>query len=240
VDFVYPFPNYGINPNDCRGCAYDRNSILNNPLFGRFGKVAGAAGHADGIVVGAFFTRAFTIPDHRSLGLGGWSLTPQHLYDPGQQFLYRGDGTILKPDRLGNGVGPLPGLDSFVGSGFSGVLRVAAAPDGTLFFEGYVPNPQFCKRSPDGRYSFISGAAGTPGGIDPSGNWGLADGQPFSRVVGDGGPLGDMKAGPDGSLYLRTFNSIARIDRQGIVHVVLGPGHERLSTRWESGARGLL
>ena len=89
-------------------------SLIFQPLFSSFGQTAFTAGHGGGrgIGIGASFTRLLTIPDHRTIGLGGWSLTPHHSYDPAGHFLYLGDGRVLKQERFANGLGPVPGLSA--------------------------------------------------------------------------------------------------------------------------------
>ena len=104
---------------------------------------------------------------------------------------------------------------------------MSAGPDGTLFFLSNFTNgyQRIYKRSPDGQYTFLSGDARQPGIISLGWNLAAADGQ--SALKSDAGVWAQaMKAGPDGSLYLRcpSLAGILRIDPQGILHVVLGYG----------------
>jgi RHS repeat-associated protein len=216
VDYYYPI-NYGLTPS---------TGSVGLPLFGSFGQTNSSLGHAGGtLMTSANFTRTLTIPDHRSLGLGGWSLTPHHRYDPVQRYLYLGDGTVRQPERLGNGVQRLLDFDSV--PGLYGPGLVATGPDGTVFFLAYFGNgyPRLLKRSPAGRYSFLSGDPSQPGLLDIGSASGLAAADGQSALKSDAGHyVYIMKAGPDGSLYIRSTGIILRIDPQGILHVVLGFG----------------
>jgi hypothetical protein len=199
-------------------------------LFSLFGNEVVGAGHtATGLgAQQASFDRVFTIPDHRTLGLGGWSLTPHHLYDPDSKYLYLGDGRVLKPEHLGNAVERLQYFEAFAGAS-AGASHVAAAADGTLFFSsfnagsGYPPGLQIAlfKRTADGHYAYITATANPL--INVGEDWSAADGQPASQLAPNY-EIGQIKAGPDGSLYVRSGYSIARIDPGGTVHIVLGMG----------------
>lgn len=197
------------------------------PLFTQFGQVAFAGGHGagPGLDIGATFTRTFTIPDHRTVGLGGWSLTPHHAYDPSGRFLYLGTGEVRNQDRFANGFGPVPGLSSVPGLYIP--LQVAAASDGTLYFQAYFLNtswPRFFKLWPDGRYAFLSGRSGDPGIVHPY-HVGYASVDGKSALLAAFNLASDMTVGPDGSLYFRErYASIGRIDPQGNLHLVLGDG----------------
>jgi RHS repeat-associated protein len=151
------------------------------------------------------------------------------MYDPDSKYLYLGDGRVLKPQRLGTALNPLPGFGAFAGT-TAGASHVAAAADGTLFF--YSENMQdggfqtrLFERTPTGNFVNISATnyITTPGSFAVSEDWSSADGQPAANVFSTGG-IRQIKAGPDGSLYVRAGRSIARIDTSGMVRVVLGMG----------------
>ena len=129
-------------------------------------------------------------------------------------------------ERLGNGVQRLLDHD-LVPDLFSPGL-VSTGPDGTLFFISYFVNSsaaRIYKRSPDGRYTFLTGYSNQPGLIDIGRPGGLAAADGQSALKSNVGYWTDnMKAGPDGSLYIRGSLGILRIDPQGILHVVLGYG----------------
>ena len=151
-------------------------------------------------------------------------LTPHHSYDPVGHFLYLGDGKVLKQDRFANGLGPVPGLSLVPNLGK--VLKVAAGPDGTVFFQAYFADsgPRFFKLGADGQFTFLSGNAHAPGVVSVYyKGYASVDGK--SALLAAIGPLGDMTVGPDGSLYFREQGaSIGRIDPRGNLHLVLGDG----------------
>jgi RHS repeat-associated protein len=214
VDYYYPL-TYAVTPAG--------GTTL--PLFGGFGQTNSGVGRAGSTAMtSSTFKRTLTIPDHRGLGLGGWSLTPHHRYDPVQRSLYLGDGTVLQPELLGNGVQGV--LDQ---SSVPNLLQpglVNAGPDGTLFFLSFFTDGQrrLFKRSPAGQYTFLSGDGYQPGVIDLRTDLAAADGQSALKS-NSGGYVDMMKAGPDGSLYFRSaYLGILRIDPQGVLHVVLGYG----------------
>ena len=223
VTFLYPIIYRGMIAGAGGG-----NPMGAALLFGLFGQETVGTGHtATGLQAKeALFDRLFTIPDHRTLGLGGWSLTPHHLYDTESKYLYLGDGRVLKPEHLGNAVERLQYFEAFAGAS-AGATHVAAAADGTLFFSSYNAgsgNPPglqsaLFKRTPDGQYAYIT-ATST---VNPLIELSVADGQPASKVYLFS-QIGQIKAGSDGSLYARNDRSIARIDPGGTVHIVLGMG----------------
>lgn len=201
--------------------------FFQEPLFSSFGQTSYAAGHGGGrgLGVGATFTRLLTIPDHRTIGLGGWSLTPHHSYDPVGHFLYLGDGTVLKQDRFANGIGPVPALSAV--PNLLTFLNVAAGPDGTFYFQAYFTgsSPRFFKLGADGQFAFLSGNSYDPGVISVDTAQGFAQVDRKSALLAAIGSAEDLTVGPDGSLYFRgQYGEIGRIDPQGNLHLVLGLG----------------
>ncbi|HOY56937.1 MAG TPA: hypothetical protein PK640_02220, partial [Verrucomicrobiota bacterium] len=188
-------------------------------LFGNAGNMVSFAGHTDTeIRVGAVFQRLLTYPDHRKLGLGGWSPNPLHRLDPAGGILYYGDGRIRTVPQASV-------LDDFL-SALGGRSRlVAAAPDGTLYFYGnYGPTGEarLFRRKPASGFEGLSVTWGTPGAVDVARDgWAKADGLPADRVVVDVS-VSSLKAGPDGSLYLTDNRVIARLTPDLIWHVIMG------------------
>lgn len=191
------------------------------PLFGRAGQFSSTIGHNEiGEAAVIFFERLFTLPDHRQQGLGGWSLTPHHRYDPVGKFLYLGDGRIQRPEGLANGIS-VTELDPD-----KTYHNVAAASDGSLFLierGGHVFRmtqagqlvPMTAKLLPDGTLRPETLFVGY-------GDFARIDGKPAAQVRFNQVPWHDVATGPDDSLYLRTFWSILRITPDGIIRVVLG------------------
>lgn len=71
-----------------------------------------------------------TAPDgsQRGQGLGGWSVTPHHVYDARAGVLYRGDGTLLSSRGLE------PRISSLYSNTTLGPRTVTVAPDGEVYF----------------------------------------------------------------------------------------------------------
>ena len=60
------------------------------------------------------------------LGMGGWSLSSQHVYDPSSRTLYRGDGGRRNSDGIGANVRAFAGIARYGSGGIDGP-KVAAA-----------------------------------------------------------------------------------------------------------------
>ena len=186
-------------------------------LFGNDGNSVSFEGHIGSTqAVGAAFQLLLTHPDHRKLGLGGWSPSPLHRLDPASGVLYYGDGRIRNVPQRSL-------LDSFLSS-VQGIGSVAAAmPDGTVYFYGQVGFEWYIfRRNPGGGYELVTASQQTPGTVRiyPDG-WGKVNGLPTSKVVMNVAPV-SMSAGPDGSLYVTDGSAIARLTPDGIWHVILG------------------
>ena len=188
-------------------------------LFGNDGNVIAFEGHSGTTLgVGALFQRLLTYPDHRKLGLGGWSPTPLHRMDPAGGILYYGDGRIRKvPEQSLQ--------DDFLNRIYGMSDMTAATPDGSVYFASHIRpyNDQFIfRRNPGGGYQLVTASRQSPGSVMIGWN-GLSgvDGLPTDRVV-MGATLTSMSAGPDGSLYVTDGRVIARLNPDGIWHVVMG------------------
>jgi RHS repeat-associated protein len=194
-------------------------------LFGNYGNLVGFEGHTDSaLAVGAAFQRLLTYPDHRALGLGGWSPSPLHRLDPPGGILYYGDGRIRK-------VTERPIQDTLLVNPQAAGRVVACGPDGTIYYFGEVTDVlghsenYIIRRSPGGGAELVTVSGLTPGTVGPHigpGGWGQVDGQPASQVSLQGETLEAMSVGPDGSLYVADVYAIARLTPDGIWHVILG------------------
>jgi hypothetical protein len=175
--------------------------------------------------------------DMQAQGLGGWSLSVQHSYDPKGRTLFLGDGGRLDADALGvtvintaAGSGSVPGPG--IGDGGPATQAelgvpdgVAVGPDGSLYIAEDV-GQRVRRVFPSGT---ITTVAGTSDQFCPS---------PTS-LCGDGGsatqallrnPDG-VAVGADGSLYIadRSDNRIRRVLPSGIITTVVGTGVYGLS-----------
>jgi RHS repeat-associated protein len=158
--------------------------------------------------------------DARAAGLGGWTLTAHHTFDPIGGVLYRGDGRRQSTLDLG------PIINTMAGGIFGGPgdgvpatqtevypRGLAAAPDGSF----YIAEAHRIRRvAPNGIITTVAGT-GVPG---------------FS---GDGGPATQARlnsataiaVGSDGSLYIAdlTNRRVRRVDPGGIIRTVAGNGN---------------
>jgi RHS repeat-associated protein len=164
-----------------------------------------------------------SIWDARPAGLGAWSLSVHHAYDPSGHILYLGDGTRRSAQAIGNFITPEAG-DGHPGAGGDGgpatqaQLRhptdVVVAADGNVYIADH-QNHRVRRVGTDGVITTVAG-----------------NGQP--GYFGDGGPATQARlynpyaiaVGPDGSLFIADSvnNRIRRVGRDGIITTVAGTG----------------
>ena len=158
-------------------------------------------------------------------GLGGWSLSPHHVYDPGGRVLYRGDG------RFGNAAATRIEnvIETYAGTGISGCTGdlgpaaqarlfdpegIAAAADGSVYVVD-VLNFVVRRIGPDGIIKTVVGIphAGCQGDDTPATHLAFATAQ-------------GVAVAPDGSLYVSDFNAhrVYHIGTDGSVAVAAGTG----------------
>ncbi len=190
--------------------------------------------------------------DWRDLGLGGWSLSIHHFYDPARRALYPGFGGRQSTDSLGHFLVNVAGFGGFGNGGDGGPARegelafpggIARASDGSVYIAD-TENHRVRRVSPDGNLSTVAGTGGhceqAPGngGEDPS-----AD---SSDHCGNGGPAllarltnpSGVAVAPDGRLYIADTGNgcVRRIERDGTIFTVAGscegvsPGGGQLTT----------
>ena len=164
--------------------------------------------------------------DARTAGLGGWTLSGHHAYDPAGKVLHLGDGGRRSARSLPDVITTVAGDGTFCFSGPCGdgglatkaqltvADIIAIGPDGSV----YIPDrdgSRIRRVRPDGIITTIVGGSG--GGYS-----------------GDGGPASAAKVaspqgvaiGPDGSLYIADTgnNRIRRVGLDGIITTVAGNG----------------
>jgi len=168
------------------------------------------------------------VDDARSLGLGGWSITPQHSYEPNAEVLWAGDGTRRSAGLVSDEIQTIAGTGAPGYSGDGGAAKtarlnvpynMAIAPDGSLYFVD-TENHRVRRIDSEG---VITTVAGT-GVSGYSGDGGDALSARLS------GPWG-VALGVDGSLYIAdAYNHrIRHVDPQGIIRTVAGTGVEGYS-----------
>ncbi len=155
-------------------------------------------------------------------GLGGWSVSEVHAYDPIGRVLHRGDGTDVDTTALGAST-----IDTIAGStgGFSGDGGPAAdaklsgpnglamGPDGSVFVADS-GNLRVRRIAPDGSISTVAGST-----FGNSGNGGAATLAKFKQV-------NDVAVGPDGSVYIADAGSyvVRRVMPDGTITAFAGNG----------------
>jgi RHS repeat-associated protein len=166
--------------------------------------------------------------DARAAGLGGWTLTPHHQYDPVSKTMYRGDGSkrsVTTVDRV---------INRFAGTGSSdpssttgtqatktslfGPEGMDVGPDGSVYIADFY-NDVVRRVAPDGTIAIVAGRQ-RPSFYSPRG---------FS---GDGGPATqadiyiptDVDVAADGSLFITDYGNhrIRKVDPRGIITTVAG------------------
>lgn len=162
--------------------------------------------------------------DARGQGLGGWTLSEHHAYDPVGRILYTGDGETRSAQGLNNTV-----IDTEIswGDGYSG----DEGPGRQALFDG----PEGMCPAPDGGYyiadrrnqrvrfvdadDIIHTVAGT--GVR------LYNGDDLPAVEATLDMPSDVAMGPDGSLYIADsgHHRIRKVDSDGIIHTVAGTGN---------------
>jgi RHS repeat-associated protein len=162
-------------------------------------------------------------------GLGGWSLSVHHIYDPAGQVLYLGDGnrrsvTGSSADIIvtaaGNGQGNLGGLG-----------------DGGPAVEAQVPNPLGIDVAADGSIYIASPGDHRVRRVSPDGVITTVAGTGQSGFNGDGIPATqarlsypqDVALGPGGSLYIVDGTQVRRVGPDGIITTIAGTGSTEFS-----------
>jgi YD repeat-containing protein len=162
--------------------------------------------------------------DSRGQGLGGWSLSMHHAYDPYSRILYLGDGGRRSASAEGNII-----ITTVAGNGFGGHSGdggaatqarfnfphgVAVGPDGSIYIAD-ASNNRIRRVGPDGIITTVAGN----GNGDHSGDGGPATQASLNLPYG-------VAVGPDGSIYIADANNnrIRRVEPDGNITTVAGKG----------------
>jgi len=163
-----------------------------------------------------------------SAGIGAWTLSVHHGYDPVDRTIHLGDGTQRSAANLalviqtvaGSGAGGcitcdlgegVPATQGIVGSPFG----VAAAPDGGFYVADQLWG-RVRRVGPDGVMTTFAGS-GNSGGF--SGDGGPATAAKLSQPTG-------IALGPDGTLYIADFGNqrVRRVAPDGVITTGAGTG----------------
>ncbi|MBC8212879.1 MAG: PKD domain-containing protein [Gammaproteobacteria bacterium] len=167
--------------------------------------------------------------DEKTRGLGAWSLSEHHVYDPFSQILYKGDGSQRSAGVVSEVITTVAGdgTQGYSGDGgpatkaqLDSILDVAVGADGSLYIASGGNDNRIRRVGPDGIITTVAGNGG--------------DCTPATNPCGDGGPATDAQLfspsgiaiGSDTSLYIadRGHNKIRRVGPDGIITTVAGNG----------------
>lgn len=158
--------------------------------------------------------------DRAAQKLGGWSLNIHHVYDPGSQTLYLGDGRQRSTEVMGQVISTVAGNGETGVSGDGGPAieaevnprDVVIGPDGSL----YIASTRVRRVDPEGIITTFAG------GGDPPDD--LGDGGPATQARLRGATR--LALGPDGSLYISeslfSINRVRKVDPNGVITTVAG------------------
>ncbi|MEQ9080749.1 MAG: RHS repeat-associated core domain-containing protein [Sandaracinaceae bacterium] len=197
----------------------------------------GAGGASFGAPGGAFITgnrtreevtvwREHTLPlgveDRRRDGLGGWSLSAHHRFDPRSKVLTRGDG------RRVDYSGRVPPVERFAGS----VTRTGVSGDGGPARDALLAQTSSLAVASDGRVFIADSLAHRIRVVLPDGTIDTYAGTGRAGSSGDGGPASvadiarpaSIAIGPDDSLYVASLSEgcIRRVDPGGFISTFAG------------------
>ncbi|OGP87479.1 MAG: hypothetical protein A2156_10700, partial [Deltaproteobacteria bacterium RBG_16_48_10] len=166
--------------------------------------------------------RMLSLWDSKSLGLGGWSLSPHHAYDPQGKVLYYGDGKRRSIDNMNDVFETYAGGGSVLGDGgpaiqakLNGPRGIKVGPDGSLYIAD-TGNRRVRKVTPDGTITTVAGNGASCFWTDPCGDGGPALQAPVFPM--------DVAIGPDGILYIADnwAHRIRKVGADGVITRVAG------------------
>jgi DNA-binding beta-propeller fold protein YncE len=136
VKVVFEYPNlYAVASGGAGGRSFGRPRPPGTLVFG---------GRASYAIIKIWQGTLGSWDDHARLGLGGWSLSPHHVYDPTSGTLLLGSGERRAAATLGNVATIIPATrGSKIGSQWNkyGLGLIAVAPDGRLVLPYEVDGP---------------------------------------------------------------------------------------------------
>jgi RHS repeat-associated protein len=217
VVYVYEFNYYGA-PEEFQS-SFSQFGSDTEVMDGRF-QCGNRSGTMDthffcGIPIGQTITRAIGSWDARPThGLGGWSLSDHHAYDPVERALHRGDGSTVRAEALppvvrglagtrGRGVGGGRGAENFPKDGETATEAnidylgdYVRSPDGTLYLHNGLNRNDIFRISRDGKI-FLFAGNGAKGG-NPTGDGGAAKDAGLGTVSA-------LATTPDGALLIAGY-----------------------------------
>jgi len=163
--------------------------------------------------------------DARTQGLGSWTLSVQHSYDPRKQVLYRGDGGNQSAHNL-NWV-----IETVAGGAAGGP---GSRGDGGPATEAKLQDPLGIALGADGSFYIADRSNNSIRRVGADGVISTVAGNGVLGFSGDGGPATqarlanphDVAIGVDGSLYIADYGNsrIRRVGVDGVISTVAGNG----------------
>jgi RHS repeat-associated protein len=189
-------------------------------------------------------TIALGVPSTGSDGLGGWTISPHHVFDPnGRGAVYYGSGEVDPGDRIPMSRwtvavpyvpnGACPDLDgSVISSPGLDVTALALAPDGSLYFADACRGSIY--RLGKDHVAHRLAGTGTKGNF----NFGAVGGSSRSAPLRD---IDDIVLAPDGSFYFAARTDvngrsvICQVTASGTLNRLIGDGAFRLYGQGDDG-----
>ena len=126
-----------------------------NPVPASFGLAGSVAIASDRTDLEISATQSSVVPiggfDARAIGLGGWTLSIHHYYDPNARELHLGNGQRRLVAALPAVIHQATPLDATGFPSLVGAEFVAAGPDGSIYFSTSQPQGPLQRITPDGR-----------------------------------------------------------------------------------------
>lgn len=171
--------------------------------FAQYGNALSIGNARSEFVINQGYKITLGVLDSRLLGLGGWSLSPQHFYDPIGQSLYLGDGTTIRSSKVAD-------VFKVIKSGGSGQLLyepldLAVVADGTIYV---ADNAGIVRVAPDGATTLYTG-----GGNSTSD--GILASESSSKAK-------TLAVDRNGVVYFTTGNKVRKVSKDGRVYTVAG------------------
>jgi RHS repeat-associated protein len=165
-------------------------------------------------------------------GVGAWTLSAHHAYDPVGRVLYLGDGRRVAPAAFHMGVTTVAGTgvqDNWSGppqgdggpaleASVSAPVDVAVGPDGSLYI-AESNKPVIRRVDPDGVISSIAG----------NGSLGFSEDGSVANQVSLAGSARAVAVGVDGTVYFSVMNRVRCVGPDGILRTVAGTGEAGFS-----------
>lgn len=160
--------------------------------------------------------------DARAQGIGGWSISVHHAYDPAGRVLYKGDGS--RRSAAGDAIQV---IETVAGNG-----QLTGSTEGVPATEARLSGPEAVAFGPDGSLYIADG--NTIWRVGANGIIIRVAGKGTAGFSGDGGPAAQAQLygasgvaiGPDGTIYIadRFNNRVRKVTPSGTISTLAGTG----------------